>query len=36
MSDFISLNKVSKNYFKKSKIKALNNINLNIIDIEDS
>ena len=30
MSNFISLNKVSKNYFKKSKIKALNNINLNL------
>ena len=30
MSKFISLNKVSKIYFKKSKIKALNNINLNL------
>ena len=30
MSNFISLNKVSKNYFKKSKIKALNNINLSL------
>ena len=29
MSKFISLNKVSKIYFKKSKIKALNNININ-------
>ena len=29
MNKFISLNKVSKNYFKKSKIKALNNINVN-------
>ena len=30
MNKFISLNKVSKIYFKKSKIKALNNINLNL------
>ena len=30
MSKFISLNKVSKIYFKKNKIKALNNINLNL------
>tara|TARA_Y100001935_G_C17221516_1_gene465543 strand:- start:127 stop:810 length:684 start_codon:yes stop_codon:yes gene_type:complete len=30
MSNFISLSKVSKNYFKKNKIKALNNINLNL------
>ena len=29
MNNFISLKKISKIYFKKSKIKALNNINLN-------
>ena len=29
MNNFVSLKKVSKIYFKKSKIKALNNINLN-------
>ena len=29
MNNFVSLKKISKIYFKKSKIKALNNINLN-------
>ena len=29
MNNFVSLKKISKVYFKKSKIKALNNINLN-------
>ena len=30
MNNFVSLKKISKIYFKKSKIKALNNINLNL------
>ena len=29
MNNFVSLKKISKFYFKKNKIKALNNINLN-------
>ena len=29
MNNFVSLKKISKIYFKKSKIKALNNVNLN-------
>ena len=29
MNNFVTLNKISKIYFKKNKIKALNNINLN-------
>ena len=31
MNNFVSLKKISKIYFKKNKIKALNNINLNFI-----